>query len=142
MIRVISKTLSFYPTIFQDGMLKDKSTYEIMSPEDLGLMRKDTVGLVIGKHSGRHALKSRMQELGYELNGDEVNDLFKRFKELADRKKMIRDDDLIALVDDEMFNTEEHWKLCDLQVSVCFGDSFFFLSLPSFPIDRQCLLSF
>lgn len=99
-------------------MLKNKSTYEIMSPEDLGLIRKDAAGLVMGKHSGRHALRSRMQELGYELNTDEVNDLFKRFKELADRKKMVTDDDLIALVDDEMFNAEELWKLCDLQVSV------------------------
>ncbi len=83
--------------IHQDGVLKNASTYEIMTPESVGLTRSE---LVLGKHSGRHALKSRVAELGYELGDNALNDLFKRFKDLADKKKQVFDDDIIALIED------------------------------------------
>ncbi|GJW17536.1 2-isopropylmalate synthase A-like protein [Tanacetum coccineum] len=83
--------------IHQDGMLKNKSTYEIMSPEDIGLHRSNEVGLTLGKLSGRHALKSKLSELGYEYDGKELNDLFWRFKSVAEMKKVITDDDLRLL---------------------------------------------
>ena len=106
--------------IHQDGMLKNKETYEIISPEVIGLVRSDAdVGLVLGKHSGRHALTSRLADLGYpDLSVDEVNDLFKRFKSLADKKKTILDEDLIALVSDELAQPVEIYSLNELQV-VC-----------------------
>lgn len=104
--------------IHQDGMLKSKETYEIMTPESIGLKREDGAGIKMGKHSGRHALKSRLQELGYELDESTLNDVFRRFKILADSKKGIVDDDLIALVGDEMNQPVSVWELIDLQVSL------------------------
>ena len=81
--------------IHQDGMLKHAGTFEIMRPEDIGLTESN---LVMGKHSGRAALRSKLQDLGYELGDNQLNDVFVRFKALADRKKEVYDDDLIALV--------------------------------------------
>jgi 2-isopropylmalate synthase len=81
--------------IHQDGMLKNAQTFEIMRPQDIGL--KDT-NLVMGKHSGRAALRAKMAELGFDLGENQLNDLFVRFKALADRKKEVYDDDLIALM--------------------------------------------
>ena len=78
-------------------MLKNAETYEIMRPEDVGLIRSN---LVMGKHSGRHAFKKKLEELGYELGENALNDAFIRFKALADKKKEIFDEDLVALVDD------------------------------------------
>eukprot|EP00898_Chlorokybus_atmophyticus_P002100 jgi/Chlat1/2891/Chrsp2S04657 len=104
--------------IHQDGMLKNKSTYEIMSPDDIGLVRTDDAGLVMGKHSGRHALRNRLQQLGYDLTQAEVDDVFVRFKEVAEKKKIVTDDDLEALVSDQVFQPQELWHLADLQV-VC-----------------------
>mmetsp|Transcript_11203 Transcript_11203/g.28730 ORF Transcript_11203/g.28730 Transcript_11203/m.28730 type:complete len:663 (-) Transcript_11203:87-2075(-) len=104
--------------IHQDGMLKNRETYEIMTPETIGLQRADGVGLTFGKHSGRHALSSRLTELGYSLVKEELDTVFTRFKVLADKKKGITDDDLIALVNDEMQQGEVVWQLLDLQV-VC-----------------------
>jgi 2-isopropylmalate synthase len=83
--------------IHQDGMLKNAETFEIMRPQDIGL--KET-NLVMGKHSGRAALRAKMADLGYELADNQLNDLFVRFKALADRKKEVYDDDLVALVRD------------------------------------------
>ncbi|MBE9475936.1 MAG: 2-isopropylmalate synthase, partial [Proteobacteria bacterium] len=82
----------------QDGMLKSADTFEIMRPEDVGL--KET-NLVMGKHSGRAALRSKLADLGYEMGDNQLKDVFVRFKALADRKKEVYDDDLIALVSDE-----------------------------------------
>ncbi|MCB2011867.1 MAG: 2-isopropylmalate synthase, partial [Geminicoccaceae bacterium] len=90
--------------IHQDGMLKNAETYEIMRPEDVGLVKSN---LVMGKHSGRHAFKTKLKELGYELGDNALNDAFSRFKALADKKKEIFDEDLVALVDDEIA-TESH----------------------------------
>lgn len=101
--------------IHQDGMLKNYMTYEIMRPEDVGVNRSR---LVLGKHSGRHAFKARLTELGYALNEADLNQAFERFKNLADKKKIITDADLEALVTDELFQPEEVYTLEGLQV-VC-----------------------
>ncbi|HTK84432.1 MAG TPA: 2-isopropylmalate synthase, partial [Patescibacteria group bacterium] len=84
--------------IHQDGMLKNAKTYEIMTPESVGL--KQTT-LVMGKHSGRHAFRKKLEELGYNLGDNALEDAFKRFKDLADQKKEIYDEDVISLVDEE-----------------------------------------
>ncbi|EEF31840.1 2-isopropylmalate synthase 2, chloroplastic [Ricinus communis] len=103
--------------IHQDGMLKHKGTYEIISPEDIGLERSNDAGIVLGKLSGRHALKDRLKELGYELNDEQLGTIFWRFKAVAETKKRVTDADLIALVSDEVFQPEIVWKLGDLQVT-------------------------
>jgi len=90
--------------IHQDGVLKNVETFEIMRPEDIGLTAKN---IAMGKHSGRAALRSKMKELGVDLADNQLNDLFVRFKALADRKKEIYDDDLLALVADSETN-ESH----------------------------------
>jgi 2-isopropylmalate synthase len=99
--------------IHQDGMLKNAQTYEIMTPESVGLTRST---LVMGRHSGKHAFKSKLQELGYELNDNELGDAFKRFKDLADHKKEVFDDDLIALVDDAVLRHNDHIKFVSLGI--------------------------
>jgi 2-isopropylmalate synthase len=88
--------------IHQDGLLKMRKTYEIMRPEDVGFGETQ---LVLGKHSGRHALQSRLQKLGYKLNEEELTRVFADFKGLADKKKEVFDDDLAALVDQEIATT-------------------------------------
>jgi 2-isopropylmalate synthase len=85
--------------IHQDGVLKERSTYEIMDATTVGL---EANSLVLGKHSGRHALKSALEELGYEVSGQVLNTAFKRFKEIADKKKQVTAMDLEALVTDEL----------------------------------------
>ena len=100
--------------IHQDGVLKHKKTYEIFSPEDIGLDTKDT--LVLGKHSGRAAFKSKLEKLGFSLSEDEINRAFKKFKELADKKKDIYDDDLRALVTSQMSSISRAWELVAMQL--------------------------
>ncbi|MBI4031240.1 MAG: 2-isopropylmalate synthase [Proteobacteria bacterium] len=100
--------------IHQDGMLKNAQTYEIMTPESVGLKRSE---LVMGKHSGRHAFKNKLKELGYDLGDNALEDAFKRFKDLADRKKDIFEEDIIALVDDEAVRGKnEKIRFVSLQV--------------------------
>lgn len=99
--------------IHQDGMLKNANTYEIMTPESVGLTESK---LVMSKHSGRHAFRSKLEELGFELGDNALNEAFARFKNLADRKKEIFEDDLIALVEDEMIRENEKIKFISLQV--------------------------
>jgi len=99
--------------IHQDGMLKNRETFEVMRPEDVGL--SDT-SLVMGKHSGRAALRSKLADLGYDLADNQLNDVFVRFKDLADRKKEVFDDDLIALVRQNE-GGEDHIKLVSLRVT-------------------------
>lgn len=99
--------------IHQDGMLKHAGTYEIMTPESVGL-NKST--LVMGKHSGRHAFKAKLAELGYELGDNEMQDAFVRFKDLADKKKDVYDEDIIALVDDQMMRANDRIQFVSLQV--------------------------
>ncbi|XP_058208555.1 2-isopropylmalate synthase A-like [Rhododendron vialii] len=103
--------------IHQDGMLKHKNTYEIISPEDIGLHRSNESGIVLGKLSGRHALRSQLLELGYDIDSKDLDDLFWRFKAVAEKKKSITDDDLIALVSDVVFRPQVVWKLGDVQVT-------------------------
>ncbi|HUV29107.1 MAG TPA: 2-isopropylmalate synthase, partial [Anaerolineales bacterium] len=100
--------------IHQDGMLKNNQTYEIMQPETVGLYRSK---LVLGKHSGRHALKAHLQEMGYELSQADLDSTFKRYKELADKKKTITDADLEALVEDQIYLSQELFTLDGLQVA-------------------------
>ena len=101
--------------IHQDGMLKNHQTYEIMRPETVGL---DSTRLVLGKLSGRHAFRVRLEEMGYDnLNPKEINLAFKRFKSLADKKKVITDADIEAIIADEIYQPPETWKLNHIQVS-------------------------
>jgi 2-isopropylmalate synthase len=99
--------------IHQDGMLKHAGTYEIMTPESVGVGKST---LVMGKHSGRHAFKAKLKELGFELGDNAMNDAFRRFKAIADRKKDVYDEDIVALVDDEIQRTDERIKFVSLQV--------------------------
>ncbi|MEL6663658.1 MAG: 2-isopropylmalate synthase [Pseudomonadota bacterium] len=99
--------------IHQDGMLKNAETYEIMRPEDVGVSE---TSLVMGKHSGRAALRDRLATLGYDLEGDALNDAFRRFKKLADAKKDVFDDDLIALVDEQLAAEGERVVLKKLKI--------------------------
>lgn len=85
--------------IHQDGLLKFRKTYEIMRPEDVGFGETQ---IVLGKHSGRHALENRLSKLGYKLNEKEIDSLFISFKKLADKKKEVFDEDLLALIDSEI----------------------------------------
>ena len=100
--------------IHQDGMLKNQKTYEIMLPEAVGANQSQ---LVLGKHSGRHALKSRMEALGYKLQDSEMGKFFDRFKALADKKKTITDADLEALISEELFQQQEIYRLDGLQIA-------------------------
>ncbi|KAF3789973.1 2-isopropylmalate synthase B, partial [Nymphaea thermarum] len=100
-----------------DGMLKHKGTYEIMSPEDIGLSRSDESGIVLGKLSGRHALRSKLIQLGIELDGKELDDVFWRFKTVAEKKKHLSDEDIEALVSDEIFQPQTIWSLENVQVT-------------------------
>jgi 2-isopropylmalate synthase len=100
--------------IHQDGMLKHNQTYEIMRPETVGVTHSR---LVLGKHSGRHAFKTRLQELGYALSEAELDKAFARFKDLADKKKVITDADLEAIVTDEFYQPREVFTLDGMQVA-------------------------
>lgn len=100
--------------IHQDGMLKNAETFEIMRPEDIGLTESS---LVMGKHSGRAALRAKLRDLGYDLGDNQLNDVFVRFKALADRKKEVYDDDLIALMQESQLEAgNEYLKVKFLRV--------------------------
>ena len=99
--------------IHQDGMLKNAQTYEIMTPESVGLSESK---LVMAKHSGRHAFKKKLEELGFELGDNAFQDAFTRFKALADKKKQLYEDDIIALVEDEIGTAHDTIKFVSLQV--------------------------
>ena len=99
--------------IHQDGMLKNNQTYEIMTPESVGISQ---TSLVMGKHSGRHAFREKIKALGYDLGDNQLQEAFTRFKDLADRKKHVFDDDIIALVDDEVGKGVDRVKLVSLRV--------------------------
>jgi 2-isopropylmalate synthase len=99
--------------IHQDGMLKHTQTYEIMTPESVGVKQ---TSLVMGKHSGRHAFVHKLRDLGYELAGNQLEDAFVRFKALADRKKHVYDEDIEALVDEEIATAQDRIKLVSLSI--------------------------
>lgn len=100
--------------IHQDGLLKEKTTYEIIRPESIGLK---STKFVLGKHSGRHAFKARLSELGYDLSSEEIENAFAKFKHLADQKKDIFDEDIETLVSEEVSKIPETYQLVDLSVS-------------------------
>jgi len=100
--------------IHQDGVLKNPMTYEIMKPETIGL---STNKLVLGKHSGRHALRSRLKQMGYDLSDEEINLVFTRFKELADKKKHVVDEDIEVIVTEGILRTAEIFNLEYLHVT-------------------------
>ena len=99
--------------IHQDGMLKHTQTYEIMTPESVGVKQ---TSLVMGKHSGRHAFVHKLEELGYKLSSNQLEDAFVRFKALADKKKQIYDEDIEALVDEEIATAHDRIKVLSLTV--------------------------
>ncbi len=99
--------------IHQDGMLKHAGTYEIMTPESVGLTKSK---IVLGKHSGRHAFKQKLVELGYALGDNAIEDAFKRFKDLADMKKDVFDEDIVALVDDQVVRVNDRIRLVALEI--------------------------
>ena len=99
--------------IHQDGMLKNNKTYEIMTPESVGVSESN---LVMGKHSGRHAFKQKIIELGYSVNDNVIEEAFENFKSLADKKKNIYDEDIVAIIDDQVIRINDSIILKDLQV--------------------------
>jgi 2-isopropylmalate synthase len=99
--------------IHQDGMLKERTTYEIMRPEDVGVSRTD---LVLGKHSGRAALSDRARTLGYHLTDEQLDTVFYAFKDLADKKKEVYDGDVAALIEQQIHTIEEKWILDSYKV--------------------------
>jgi 2-isopropylmalate synthase len=100
--------------IHQDGILKERSTYEIIKPEDVGFTG---TGLVLGKHSGRHALSERLKELGFVLGAEQLDKIIQRFKELADKKKNIFDDDLVSIVEDETKTVKPVWAFESFEIN-------------------------
>ena len=100
--------------IHQDGMLKHAGTYEIMTPESIGLKQSK---IVLGKHSGRHAFNAKLKELGYTLDDKAAEDAFARFKDLADKKKEVFEEDLLVLVDDEVVRDNARIKFVSLRVA-------------------------
>ncbi|HSV96445.1 MAG TPA: 2-isopropylmalate synthase [Spirochaetota bacterium] len=100
--------------IHQDGMLKNAMTYEIMNPEDVGIGRSN---IVLGKHSGRHAVIARLKSLGYDLAGEELERFFKYFKALADAKKQIFDEDLEVLIGETVYKEKGRFKVTNVQIS-------------------------
>ncbi len=100
--------------IHQDGMLKHKRTYEIMDAGTIGLSQSK---LVLGKHSGRHAFRVQLEQMGYRLDEKDLTEVFRRFKDLADKKKMVTDSDLQALIGDELYQPPEVWQVEDVQVN-------------------------
>ncbi len=101
--------------IHQDGMLKNRETYEIMTPEDVGVQKTK---IVLGRHSGRHGLKVRLQELGYQLTEDELNKTYRKFTDLADKKKEVFDDDLRVLMGDQVKKKKEDYVLDYWQINI------------------------
>ncbi|MGE4043676.1 MAG: 2-isopropylmalate synthase [Acetobacteraceae bacterium] len=99
--------------IHQDGVLKLAATYEIMTPESVGWAKNS---IVLGKHSGRAAFRDRLNTLGYKIGDNQLNDAFRRFKDLADRKKVVFDEDIVALVDDEVIRDHERIRFVSLDL--------------------------
>ncbi len=115
--------------IHQHGILQERTTYEIMRPEDVGYVGQN---LVLGKHSGRHAFRDRVVELGFELDDDALQTAFNDFIGLADKKKEVFDADIIALVDNRLVETPDRWKLISFHTSA--GSS----AIPTATLELQC----
>ena len=115
--------------IHQHGMLQERTTYEIMRPADVGYVGQN---LVLGKHSGRHAFKDRVKELGFELEGDDLQKAFDKFIALADKKKEVYDSDIIALIDSQLSDVPARWKLVSYHTSA--GSA----AIPTATLQLQC----
>ena len=115
--------------IHQHGMLQDRSTYEIMRPEDVGYVGQN---LVLGKHSGRHAFRDRVVQLGFELDDAALQRAFDDFIALADKKKEVYDADIIALIENRMTDTMDRWRLVSFHTSA--GSS----AVPTATLQLQC----
>lgn len=100
--------------IHQDGMLKNRQTYEIMTPQSVG---RDSTNLVIGKHSGRNAVRSKFESMGYKLDDEQLQTIFEAVKDLSDRKKKLYDEDLMALVQDKLYRMPDSYRLGHVSVS-------------------------
>ncbi len=100
--------------IHQDGVLKEKTTYEIMTPESVGIPKSQ---LVLGKHSGRHAFREKLKELGYDLSDDQINRAFECFKNVADRKKTVYDEDIEVIIAEEIFRIPDRFNLEFLSIT-------------------------
>ena len=100
--------------IHQDGMLKNRQTYEIMTPQSVG---RDSTNLVIGKHSGRNAVRSKFESMGYKLDDEQLQTIFEAVKDLSDRKKKLYDEDLMALVQDQLYRMPDSYRLSHVSVS-------------------------
>lgn len=100
--------------IHQDGMLKNRQTYEIMTPQSVG---RDSTNLVIGKHSGRNAVRSKFESMGYKLDDEQLQTIFEAVKDLSDRKKKLYDEDLMALVQDKLYRMPDSYRLSHASVS-------------------------
>ena len=100
--------------IHQDAILKKRITYEIMNPRDIGIKRSE---LVLGKHSGRHAFREKLKELGFNLSEKKIEFIFKKFKELADKKKQIFDDDILMLIEEETKKEKKTYQLVSVRVN-------------------------
>ena len=100
--------------IHQDGMLKNRQTYEIMTPQSVG---RDSTNLVIGKHSGRNAVRSKFESMGYNLDDEQLQTIFEAVKDLSDRKKKLYDEDLMALVQDKLYRMPDSYRLSHVSVS-------------------------
>jgi len=100
--------------IHQDGILKNRLTYEIMDAKTIGLSEST---LVLGKHSGRHAFSDKLEQMGYHLDAEQLDRAFARFKDLADKKKVVTERDIEALVSDEVYQPQEYYRLEQIQVS-------------------------
>ena len=100
--------------IHQDGMLKNRQTYEIMPPQSVG---RDSTNLVIGKHSGRNAVRSKFESMGYKLDDEQLQTIFEAVKDLSDRKKKLYDEDLMALVQDKLYRMPDSYRLSHVSVS-------------------------
>ncbi len=100
--------------IHQDAVIKQRTTYEIMDPQDVGVSESE---LVMGKHSGRHALANRLKTLGFNFNKEKIDEIFSKFKDLADKKKEVFDDDLLALAEEEARGTSKALQLVSLRVT-------------------------
>jgi 2-isopropylmalate synthase len=99
--------------IHQDGFIKERMTYEIMTPQTVGVSEAN---IVLGKHSGRHAIKERLKKLGFKLNKEEIDKVFKRFKEIADVKKEVFDEDIEAIIAEDIFRKNDRYRLLYLNV--------------------------
>ena len=115
--------------IHQHGMLQERTTYEIMRPQDVGFVGTN---LVLGKHSGRHAFRDRVVQLGFELDDEALQKTFNDFIALADKKKDVYDSDIVALVEDRLQSTADRWKLVSFHTSAGTG------SVPTATLEMQC----